>query len=65
MIFKKNVLKQKCGRGLYANLHNFKTCITFDSVGIVSWGFQNFEFLITVIKIMKSFKNVFEDSQDL
>ena len=26
-------------RGLYANLHNFKTCITFDSVGILRWGF--------------------------
>ena len=53
------------GGGLYTNLHNFKTCITFDWVGILRWGFQHFGFLITVIKIMKSSKNVFEGSQDL
>ena len=45
--------------------HNYKTSITFDSVGILRWGFQHFGFLITFIKIMKSFKKVFEDSQDL
>ena len=44
---------------MYANLHNFKTCITFDSDGILRWGFQHFVFLITVIYIMKSFKNDF------
>ena len=44
---------------------NFKTCITFDSVGILRWGFQHFGFLIIVILIMKSFKKVFEDSKDL
>ena len=37
-------------RGLYANLHIFKTCITFDC------GFQHFGFLIIVIKRMKSLK---------
>ena len=30
-------------------LHNFKTCITFDPVGNLRWGFQHFGFLITVI----------------
>ena len=44
--------------GLYANLHNFKTCITFDFVGILRYGFQHFGCLIIVIEIMKSFKNL-------
>ena len=47
--FEKIISKQKYGRGLCANLHNFKTCITFDSVGMLKWGFQQFGFLITVI----------------
>ena len=56
---------KKSSRNNNANLHNFQTCITFDSVGIFRWGFQHFSFLNTVIYIMKSFKNVSEDSQDL
>ena len=53
------------GAYLYANLHNFKTCITFDLVGILRCGLPHFGFLITIILIIKSFKNAFEGSQDL
>ena len=60
---KKKHFETKCWRGLNANLHNFKTCIAFDSVGIFRWGFQHSGFLITVIKIMESSKNVFKDPQ--
>ena len=38
---------------------------TFESVRIFRYGFQHSGFLITVILIMKKFKNVFEGSQDL
>ena len=54
-----------CTLTYFFNLHNFITCITLNSVGILRWGFQHFDFPITVILIMKSFKNVSEDSQDL
>ena len=35
--------------GFDANLHNFKSCIIFDPVGILWRGFQYFGFLFTVI----------------
>ena len=33
--------KQSCGRSLIANLHNFKTCIAFDWIGIFRWQFED------------------------